>query len=157
MKTKAIEKDLAEKIFAKMRPGPALVCETMLRYGLRVSDVVDWRVEDLQKGRWFIHEKKRGKKRRISCTGEYRERLLRISRGGYVFPGRKPFTHITRQAVWCSFRTACRRTGVEGAYAPHSLRKTHARIYYSHYGVEATRKHLNHDDISTTLIYLFDE
>ena len=157
MRTMHISKEDACRVIKKMRPIPALVYETMLRYGLRISDVIDWRVSDLQKGRWTLHEKKTGKSRRIACTGSFRQQLLRYASSDYVFPGRGEAGHITRQAVWHSFRSAACRVGLCGCYAPHSLRKAHAVDYYNHHGLSATQRHLNHDSAATTLIYAIED
>ena len=130
---------------------PAAVLECQLAYGLRVSDVIDWKTSDLDCGRWTIHEKKTDKARRIQCTGQRRERLRAISKSPWVFPGRR--SHITRQAVWSAVRRACERLDLEGCIGTHSFRKAYAEHFYFLHGVHALQKILNHDRISTTLIY----
>ena len=72
----------------------------------------------------------------------------------WAFPGKRPGTHKTRQAVWADVKRAARAFRLPQNVAPHSLRKVYAVELLERYGdIQRVQRALNHSSIETTLIY----
>jgi integrase len=139
-------------------PENRLVVEIMLRYGLRVSDVLNLRRDCLDKVNFTIYESKTGKRRRLRFPAELRKRLLDVSGDVWVFPSPvNPAKHRTRQAVWTDIKRASKAMRIHENIGPHSARKSYAcELYMKTRDIESVRLALNHDNLATTLIYLLD-
>lgn len=141
-----------------LMPANALVVETMLDTGLRVSDVLNLRTEQLKTTRLTVCECKTGKTRAVTLSRHLCDRLKRQAGLIYVFESPlKPWQHRTRQAVWCDIKRAAKAMRIDLNIAPHSARKTFACDMYRKTGdIKAVQAMLNHDNIGTTVLYLID-
>lgn len=137
-----------------------LALRVSLETGLRIDDVLSLRAAQLQKRTIRGNAHKTGKPYRKAVSADLAKRLqqLRPNRGGYIFPHRTdPDKHRTRQAVWANMKRAAAIMGLEMNAAPHSARKTYAVEMFKDKGLEQTQKELQHDRISTTMIYAFSD
>jgi integrase len=74
----------------------------------------------------------------------------------WLFPGRNPEKHITRQALWARLKRACRLIGVDpDGLSPHSLRKSFAVAIRQEQGFAAAREALQHDSDAVTRVYAY--
>ena len=140
-------------------PTNALIVETMLQTGLRVSDVLSLRSEQIRKGQRFtVSESKTGKSKRIRLGNKLYLRLLAQAGTKWVFPSaRDPRKHRTRQAVWADVKRAAKALRLRQNVAPHSARKSYACGEYERTGdLTAVKSKLNHAHMETTLLYLLD-
>lgn len=147
------------------------LCEILKATGLRVDDLMtskswNWKICP----RWLIViEQKTGKIRKIKKTGWllslarcYREEIAEPWASdwkGYFCPSqRKAGTHVNRSTIYRHFEKAVRKARLDHlGYTIHSLRKCYAVDLYTKLGsIEAVRKELNHDRITTTFIYLME-
>lgn len=82
-----LQHDGMEHVLALLTPDNRLAMEIALHTGLRITDVLLLRKEDI-KPRMVIRELKTGKRKRVFLTAD----LVRRARGdgepGWVFPGR---------------------------------------------------------------------
>ena len=133
-----------------------LALRISLETGLRIDDVLSLRAEQL-KGRTLRGvAEKTGKPYKKAISADLASRLRSLNRQGYIFPHRtKKNAHRTRQAVWANMKKAARLLGVELNAAPHSARKTYAVELLNDKGIDAVQKELQHDRISTTMLYAF--
>ena len=125
-----------------------------IKTGLRISDVLGIRTEQLQKGRFTVTEKKTGKARRISIGGKLGRELLRQSGRLYVFQGRDTWQkHRSRQAVWKDVSRAARLFRFPHC-TPHTARKVFA-VALREQGLTPAeiQKKLNHEDLAVSMIY----
>lgn len=130
-----------------------LVMRVCLDTGLRIGDVLALRADQLRP-QFYITEQKTRKRRRVNLSGELLELLRRNGQGGWVFPGRDPRKHRTRQAVWKDLKRAAKALRLVENLTPHSARKEYAVRLLDKYGdVERVRRALNHDSLEVTLIY----
>ena len=123
-----------------------------LHTGLRISDVLALKTDSL-KAQFWITEHKTGKRRRVNLPAPLLEDLRKNAGKYWVFPGRDPRKHRTRQAVWKRAAAAFRLPQNVGT---HSARKVYAVELYQKYGdLDRVRRALNHAKKypSTTLIY----
>lgn len=159
MRTDWVNHDDMSVVLRLLMPANALVMETCLVTGLRVSDVLSLNMLQLSKGqRIKVYEHKTGKYKWIRLPKKLYDRLLAQCGIFWVFEGCKdPLCHRTRQAVWADVKRAAKALRIKCNVAPHSARKVYAVQIYREQGLEACRKALNHSDVNTTLIYLLSE
>ena len=147
-----------EHVFAALTPENRRVCKVCVETGLRVGDVVALRTEQLSQQFW-ITEKKTGKRRRVNLKAELLADLKKHAGKEWVFPGRDPRKHRTRQAVWLDVKRAAKAFRLPQNVSVHSLRKVYAcdMLTKSKGNVSKVQKALNHGDAATTLIYVMAE
>ena len=137
-----------------LTPANRLITQVMLHTGLRVSDVLDFRTEQL-KSRFWVTERKTGKKKMVGLPRPLLDELKKQAGKIYVFESaRDPGKHRSRQAVFKDIKRAAKSLRLQQCVAPHSFRKIYAVDLLQKYGdIEKVRKALNHERDSTTLIY----
>lgn len=142
-----------------MRDDNALALRVSLATGLRIGDVLSLRPQDVHAdGGISCTCQKTGK----PFTASVSARMVRALSGNanylWVFPSpRKPTEHKTRQAVWADIKRAVRLCGLTKNITPHSARKIFAVGEFRRNGLEAVQNELQHDRISTTMIYAFSD
>lgn len=143
-----ITRDELAKLRRAMPWRDGLACEIMADTGLRVSDVLAIRRDQLA-GTMQIREIKTGKLRTVHLRPEtYSECLafLRTHNDPYVIP-------CHRSTVWRSLATAANAYGWSHI-SPHSLRKLFAVEFCTKHGLTATQHELKHSRLETTLRYV---
>ncbi len=156
MRARYADRESMEHVLALLTEENKLVSEVMLSTGLRISDVLLLRKEKIKK-RMTVTEKKTGKKRRIYLRNGLYEKLRGNGKDGWCFPGaRDPRKHRTRQAVWKDIKRAAEMLRYKGI-TPHSCRKTYAVEHYRRYGLDTTRRALNHDTDIVTMLYALSD
>lgn len=159
MRTNAIKLDAWAVLERLLTPANALVIETMLQTGLRVSDVLALTSAQLRKGQRFtVLESKTGKGKRIRIGNKLYFRLLEQCGKKWVFPSaRDDSKHRTRQAVWADVKRAAKALRLHENVAPHSARKSYACGEFERtHDLQAVKSKLNHSHIETTVLYLLD-
>jgi len=158
VKSEYLSPKLYHNLYSKMTPDNVLALRVSLETGLRIDDVLRLKKENFKTLRKFVYTaKKTGKKgtKTISkdLSGQIWDRM--IPKSGYIFPGRKPGKHRTRQAVWLDLHRACERAGLREHVSPHSARKTYAVELRKSEGLPAVQRELQHERQGTTMIYAF--
>lgn len=159
MRTNALKVDSWTVLERLLMPENALVIETMLQTGLRVSDVLALTSAQLRTGQRFtVVESKTGKGKRIRIGKSLYLRLLSICGKKYVFQhARDPNKHRTRQAVWADVKRASKALRLPENVAPHSARKSYACGEYARtHDLKSVKSKLNHSNMETTVLYLLD-
>lgn len=159
MRTNAIKLDAWAVLERLLTPANALVIETMLQTGLRVSDVLALTSAQLRKGQRFtVMESKTGKGKRIYIGKNLYFRLLLQQGKKWVFPSaRDESKHRTRQAVWADVKRAAKALRLPQNVGTHSARKSYACGEYERlHDLQAVKSKLNHSHIETTVLYLLD-
>lgn len=142
-----------ERVYAILSPQHRIIVSLMEHTGLRVGDVITLRTEQLSQ-RCYIRESKTGKTRRVYIPAGLLAQIKAQAGPVWAFPGRKPGTHITRQAVWAEVKRAAKAYRLKCNLSPHSLRKYYAVRLYAKYGdIGKVAKVLGHSNPETTLIY----
>lgn len=142
-----------DNILAILTPGNALVMRVALHTGLRISDVLSLKTEQLR-SRFWVTESKTGKRRQIGLPQPLLDDLKKSAGEYWVFPGKNPKNHRTRQAVWKDVKRAAQAFRISQNAAPHSARKVFAVDLRQKYGdLERIKRALNHSSLSVTLIY----
>ena len=153
MRTEYLLSREVDLVLAALMPQNRLVMRTALVTGLRVGDVLALKPERLKPHFW-VTEQKTGKKRQIGLPEPLLSDLVRNSGQYWVFPGRDPKKHRTRQAVWKDVKRAAKAFRLPQNVGPHSARKVYAVELMKKYGdIQRVKRALNHSSEAVTMIY----
>lgn len=140
-------------MLAALMPSNRLVMRVILHTGLRISDVLALRPDDLRPHRW-ITEQKTGKRRFVGFPDDLLDDLRKECGKYWVFPGRDPTKHRTRQAVWCDVKRAAAAFRLPQNVGTHSARKVYAVDLMRKYGdIAHVQRILQHSSPTVTAIY----
>lgn len=145
-----------DTVLSLLTPPNRLACQLSLHTGLRISDVLSIRTDQLTSRRITVREAKTGKSRRIYIPQRLLDRMREQAGETWVWPNsRDPERHRTRQAVWMDVRRAARAMRARPNIAPHTMRKVYAvrRYQAAHGDLAAVQRALNHSDPAVTLLY----
>ena len=120
-------------MLAALMPSNRLVMRVILHTGLRVSDVLALRPADLAPRAWIV-EQKTGKRRLVGFPADLLADLRKNAGEIWVFPGRNPEKHRSRQAVWCDVKRAAAAFRMPQNVGTHSGRKVYAVRLLRKYG-----------------------
>lgn len=143
----------------------AAMLETLYGAGLRVSELVQLKVQNVNTEAGFVRVFGKGSKERIVPIGRFaQERIVTFVKYGrlellknvvssYLFVARagKP---MTRQGFWKVLKRHALKAGIGQVITPHSLRHSFAsHLLEGGADLRAVQVMLGHADISTTQIY----
>lgn len=153
MKTEYLFDKEVDRVLALLTPENRLVLRTCLATGLRVSDVLALTPGQL-KSHFWVTEQKTGKRRQVGLREPLLSDLKKAAGKDWVFPGRDPRKHRTRQAVWKDVKRAAAALRLAQNVGPHSVRKVYAVELLHKYGdIAKVQKALNHSNAAVTLVY----
>jgi len=134
----------------------------MLTYsaGLRVSEVVRLRIEDIDAQRKLIHVRgAKGRRDRYTILSDVvitilRRYLKEYKPDNWLFPGANPGRHITIRTAQAVFEHACETTGIQKDVTIHSLRHSFAtHLLENGVDLRYVQELLGHGSSKTTEIY----
>jgi len=143
----------------------AAMLEVLYATGLRVSELTNLKIQDVQLEAGFVRVMGKGSRERIVPIGQYaREKVLfylEHARGRMVKERSSPYLFVaragrpmTRQGFWKLLRQYARTAGLFKKVTPHSLRHSFAsHLLEGGADLRAVQVMLGHADISTTQIY----
>ncbi|RMG03360.1 MAG: site-specific tyrosine recombinase XerD [Nitrospirae bacterium] len=158
-----IEKILCEVKGSRFWLRDLCMIELMYASGLRVSELVSLKIEDLNLQAGFLRVVGKGNKERVvplstrtsELIKEYiskeRTRFIKSGDVGYLFLSQrgKP---MTRQRFWQTLTGYAKKAGIR--VSPHQLRHSFAtHLLEGGADLRSVQKMLGHSDISTTQIY----
>ncbi len=139
--------------------------ELMYASGLRVSEIINLKLNQMSLQRGLIHLLGKGNKERLVPMGEEaldwlqnylataRENLLKGRRTDAVFITSRGAA-MTRQAFWFLIKRHAQKVGITVALSPHTLRHSFATHLLNHGAdLRVVQMLLGHSDLSTTQIY----
>ena len=153
MKTEYLLQKQVDQILEVLTPENRLVMRVCFATGLRLSDVLSLKTVQL-KSHFWVTESKTGKRKQVGLPEPLLSELKMPAGDPWVFPGRTPAKHRTRQAVWKDVKRAAAAFRMEQNVAPHSARKVYAVDLMHKYGdIAKVRKALNHSSEAVSCIY----
>lgn len=153
MRTEYLLQKEVERVLDLLTYDNRLVMRVLLHTGLRISDALQLRPEQLRPNFW-ITEQKTGKRRQVGLPEPLLQDLRENAGEHWVFPGSDPRKHRSRQAVWKDVKRAAAALRLTANAAPHSARKVYAVELLERYGdIERVQRALNHGSVEVTLIY----
>ncbi len=139
--------------------------EILYGCGLRVSELVSLRVDQVNLRQGVVRVTGKGNRERLVPLGEEaidwllrymneaRNDLLRGHTSDDLFPGNRG-TAMSRQAFWYRIRHYALRAGITKKLSPHTLRHAFATHLLNHGAdLRVVQMLLGHADLSTTQIY----
>lgn len=139
--------------------------ETLYATGIRVSELINIRVSDIDFNECFIRITGKGSKERIvpfndECNdylekyiNEYRNLLLKKKDSEYVFINSLS-GKISRQGFFKILKEICQKQGINKNVSPHLLRHSFAtHLLNNGADLRIIQELLGHSDLSTTQIY----
>jgi integrase/recombinase XerD len=163
-------KDVERLLDAPDRADPrgsrdAAMLEVLYATGLRVSELVALRLNDLKLDAGYLRCIGKGSKERVvpmgseACRalaaylGSGRDVLLAGRRSDTVFVGRRG-ARLSRQGFWKLMKAHGRRAGITASLSPHVVRHSFAtHLLENGADLRVVQMLLGHADISTTQIY----
>ncbi len=140
--------------------------ETIYAAGLRVSELVNLKVEDVNYEAGYLRVLGKGSRERLAPLGEMalewlnryrteaRPRLMSRYVSPYLFPGRGGKGAISRQALWQKVKTYAAKAGIRTVISPHTFRHSFAtHMLEGGADLRTVQILLGHASISTTQIY----
>lgn len=153
MKTEYMLSREVDLVLSALTPENRLVMRAALATGLRISDVLSLRTDQL-KSHFWVTESKTGKRKQVGLPEPLLSDIRKHAGPVYAFPGRSGKKPRTRQAVWKDVKRAARAFRLPQNVGPHSARKVYAVELRKKYGdIEKVRKALNHSNEAVTMIY----
>lgn len=153
MRTEYLLDSEVDLVLSALTDSNRLIMRTCLQTGLRLGDVLQLKPDRLKRNFW-VTEQKTGKARQVGLPEPLLSDLRKNAGKHWVFPGRDPRKHKTRQAVWKDVKRAAEAFRLKQNVGPHSARKVYAVELLKKYGdIAKVRKALNHSSDSVTLIY----
>jgi len=128
--------------------------------GLRVSEVVRLRPEDIDSTRMLIHIRQaKGRKDRYTLLAQTALKELRRYFAAYkpekwLFPGDDEEKHLTERTVQRVFENACKKSGIKKDVSVHALRHSFAtHLLESGTDLRYIQELLGHKSSRTTEVY----
>ena len=138
--------------------------ELLYATGLRVTELVGLRMEQINLRQAVVFVKGKGNKERLVPLGEeamyWLEQFLKVGRSqmikhatDFVFPSKRGIG-MTRQTFWHRIKHYAILASVESPLSPHTLRHAFATHLLNHGAdLRVVQMMLGHSDLSTTQIY----
>lgn len=140
--------------------------ELMYSSGLRVSELVSLRLNQINSNLGLVRLTGKGNKERVIPVGEealhWLSRYIKQSRGQLIRLDKvndalflsSRGSAITRQAFWQNIKKHLLKAGIKTGYSPHSLRHAFATHLINHGAdLRTVQMLLGHSSLSTTQIY----
>ncbi len=142
------------------------IIETLYGSGLRVSELVNMKVSDIQIQAEFIRVTGKGNKQRLVPVGQQalKHLLLYMTTTRKTAPVRKGFEDtlflnrfgrsLSREMVFIIIRQLAKAAGIKKPVSPHTLRHSYAtHLMEGGADLRAIQEMLGHESITTTEIY----
>ena len=139
--------------------------ELLYATGVRITELINLKVSDVDLFNCFIRVFGKGKKERIVPISDlavkyltiyiedYRNMILKEHDSEYLFISNS-YKNISRQGFFKILKAECERCGIEKTVSPHVLRHSFATHMLKHGAdLRIIQELLGHEDISTTQIY----
>lgn len=154
MRSEWVSNDVMSHILATLTRENRLAVIVSLTTGLRISDVLNLRTEQLN-NRFTITEQKTLKHKLVVLSDSLLDELLSVSGKIYVFEHRLDARrHRTRQAVYKDIKRAAKAFRIDLNVSPHTARKIYAvKQYKRTCSLNRVRELLNHSSEAVTMIY----
>ncbi|MCK4809755.1 MAG: site-specific tyrosine recombinase XerD [Candidatus Omnitrophica bacterium] len=141
------------------------ILELMYATGLRVSEVISLKMNDINKDIGFLRCKGKSSKERIVPLGKValkfidkylddaRTKLLKEKQSERIFVAQGGKS-LSRQTIWKMIKSMVKKTGVKKTVSPHTLRHSFAtHILERGADLRSVQEMLGHASIITTQIY----
>ena len=155
MRSQYVPPETLSALERRMQRANALALRVSAATGLRIGDVLALPCSALEGTTLHYVAQKTGKEGAAKLPPSLARQLRAAGDGEHLFPGRKPGTTRSRQAVYRDLKRACDLLGVAGQVSPHTARKVYAVELRKAEGIEAVQRALQHSSRDITLPYAY--
>lgn len=142
-----------DQILSMLTEKNALIMRVAIHTGLRISDVLSLRTDNLRSHFW-VTEQKTGKRRQVGLPDPLLSDIRNQAGKEWAFESPKTGRPQTRQAVWKDVKRAAKALRLAQNVGPHSARKVFAVELMEKYGdLERVKRALNHSSNTVTMLY----
>ena len=142
-----------DQILSMLTEKNALIMRVAIHTGLRISDVLSLRTDNLRSHFW-VTEQKTGKRRQVGLPDPLLSDIRNQAGKEWAFESPKTGRPQTRQAVWKDVKRASKALRLAQNVGPHSARKVFAVELMEKYGdLERVKRALNHSSDTVTMLY----
>lgn len=152
MRTRRIKPAERKKLRKALPPRDKIITDIAYETGLRVSDILS--LSDNINTHIVLNEQKTGKLRSVHIRPQTLRAARQYHKTHPTLDGK--MFDVDRTTVYRSVHEAAKRCGLGNNISLHSYRKAFAFDYAQKYGIAATQAELHHNNIATTLIYIYD-
>lgn len=161
MRVFAVDKENYKDFINHLNFKNKVIYELGISTGLRISDIIRLKKHILSVKEPTIKEKKTKKSKRFYIKSDLRKDLNKIAESSlneFIFYSAKSKSgHISRQAVWKAFKIAANKANIKINIGTQSMRKRYAKNLNYNHSYKYIQNKLNHDNISTAMLYCMDE
>lgn len=154
MRAEYINPNELSAICRYMQSDNALALKVASLSGLRISDVLKIRPSDITGTAVTYVAMKTGKQGTFKLPKKVIEQMFANSNNFWIFPGRNPEQHKTRQAVYTDMIKARECAKVKTHVTPHSTRRLFAVEVANNEGIISAMKKLQHSNADITRLYI---
>lgn len=144
---------------AAKNPKNRMALTTIYATGLRISELVHLRVEDIDSARMVIHVRGKGNKDRVVALSKILLDMLRVYWRAerprtWLFPGRIAGMPVAKETIGEACRRACKAAGLSKKVTPHTLRHCFAtHLLEAGTDIRTVQALLGHASLKSTMIY----
>lgn len=146
-RTRAITPAELHKLLRRLDDPTRLAVRIAAETGLRISDILAIRSDQVA-AQMVVTERKTGKQRKVRLRPD----TLKAAKAYAKYSGRYLIDR-NRSTVYRQIRAAAADMP---HISMHSIRKYYAKKFCAAHGLRATQRELQHDYLSTTLLYVTD-
>lgn len=144
---------------SKQSPRNCFLFSLGINSGLKITDILPLKVEDVKYASHFTIHEKTGNVRRVKIAPTLKEEIeaytTGIDDGDYLFSSREGNKPITRVTAWNILKKAASEAGIEELIGTTTLRKTFGYHYYQHTKDLSTLQQIfGHSSVSVTLNFI---
>ncbi len=150
-----LDDDEIERFYASTRtPFEIMIAHCLIGAGLRLSELHDLKIIDIDLRRGVVNIIGKGDKQRLVATNQHVVDALK----SYIKTLEPDATMLVprhRSSIYKTVRAVAKRAAINKPISPHKLRHSYASAYIRHGGnILELRDQLGHTNISTTNTYL---
>lgn len=149
MRTRPINRTQLRALLGLLPDAAALAVRISADTGLRISDVLAIRASDIAPT-MRVRESKTGKERAVKLSAATLDAALSYAKHGHAM-----LIPRNRSTIYRQIRRAANELGMQHV-SMHSIRKYYARQYCRKHGLNETQREMQHDYLSTTLLYVLN-
>ena len=138
-----------------------LMIKLLYSSGMRVSELVNLKVKDLENSHGWVRQGKGAKDRPFIIAKRLQKELSihiienTLKPKSWLFPARDPLKHLTVRTVQSILKIARKKAKISKTLTPHTLRHSFAtHLLQNGYAITDLQPLLGHNRLDTTMIYV---
>lgn len=132
-----------------------LIWEIGVTTGLRISDILSLKTKQILRQKFYIHEKKSGKRKHVYIRQRILFEFKKYMRDTKKNINQKAFI-VSRKNVWRVFKNTAAKLKIEKNIGTHTMRHTFSSNFIKKHSYKSLQKKLNHEKLIDTISYTIE-